>query len=253
MKNIHFWNGNKSVSRQEHELKLLNAVLSVTQDDYGDYQLIDDRTNYPDAKDEGNIFSRGADLLVTVAGNQKFAGKPFIPVNIPLANGILGQRILIIRKAMLDTFKDISEDKIKTLRAGIPATWVDADLFRFNGYTVVEKGHFDEVFQRLTDGEFDYISLGANEVEAIYKQMVSPSDSLIIEPGLTLRYPFPLIFYVHPDRPDLAARVEQGLNRTIRDGQFNALFHQFYAESLASLDLSSRRQFSMKNPNLPGN
>lgn len=250
MENIHFWNGNKSLSRQKHELKLLDAVLSVTQKDYGYYQLINDRTNYPDAKDEGNIFALGADLLVTVAGNQKFAGKPFIPVNIPLANGVLGQRILVIRKAMLDTFKNISEDKLKTLRAGIPATWVDADLFKFNGYTVVEKGQFDEIFQRLTDEEFDYISLGANEVESIYKQMTSPADCLTIEPGLTLCYPFPLIFYIHPDRADLAARIENGLNRTISDGQFNALFDQFYAESLASLGLSSRRQFSLKNPDL---
>lgn len=251
MENIHFWNGNKSQARQEHELKLLNAILAVTKKDCGDYRLVADPTDYPSAEDEGNIFSLGADLLVTVAGNRKFAGKAFIPVNTPLANGILGQRILIIRAELQQKLQNIDEDEFKTLRAGIPATWADADLFRHNRYTVIEKGSFGEIFQRLKNNECDYVSLGANEVESIYAQMAAPLNGLIIDTNLVLCYPFPLVFYVHPDKAALAERIKKGLQYMLESGEFDALFDEFYGRCVNSLALLSRREFALENPNLP--
>ncbi|MDG3086053.1 ABC transporter substrate-binding protein [Vibrio hannami] len=247
---ITFWNGNKSQVRQEHELKLLETILEATSDDT-EYQLINDPTDYPNAEDEGDIFNKGADLLVTVAGNKKFEGKAFIPVNVPIANGILGNRILIIREQDQEVFSTITETELKTLRAGIPSTWADADLFRYNGYNVVEKGLFEEVFQRLKNNEFDYVSLGANEIESIYYDMARPLGGLMIESTLKLYYPFPLVFYVHPVNRALATRVEKGLEIIIANGEYTKLFNQFYGDDIVRLELNTRKTFKLDNPLLP--
>ncbi|WED23875.1 transporter substrate-binding domain-containing protein [Vibrio sp. JC009] len=248
---ITFWNGNKSIARQAHEFKLLEAVLQASCDTYGDFTLQSDLMDYPDAEDEGNIFYKGADILVTVAENSKFHGKEFIEIGTPLAKGILGNRILIIRQEMQESFKSIKEAELKTLKAGIPATWADADLFRHNGYKVVEKGLFEEIFQRLKAGECDYVSLGANEVETIFDTMASAIGGLAIESDLMLYYPFPLVFYVHPLKPELAERVEKGLKEITASGEFDSLFEQYYGTCVRSLALENRRKIVLENPQLP--
>ncbi len=241
---VSFWNGNKSPSRQEHEFEVLKLAL-------GTAEVANDLTDYPDAKDEGNIFNLGADALVTVAGNTKFDQHAFLPVNQPLCMGLLGHRILIIRRQDIAKFSDISEDNLKVLKAGIPATWADADLFRSNGYQVFEQGSLDTIFADLQLGLCDYVALGANEVQAIYHEFAEQFEGLVIEPSMMLYYPFPLVFYVHPEKEQLASEINSGLQRSRRSGALRALFDKHYGETVTDMDLLSRRQIELNNPLLP--
>ncbi|GEA61315.1 hypothetical protein VCO01S_25080 [Vibrio comitans NBRC 102076] len=217
----------------------------------GTAEVANDLTDYPDAKDEGNIFNLGADALVTVAGNTKFDQHTFLPVNQPLCMGLLGHRILIIRRQDIAKFSDISEDNLKALKAGIPATWADADLFRSNGYQVFEQGSLDTIFADLQLGLCDYVALGANEVQAIYHEFAEQFEGLVIEPSMMLYYPFPLVFYVHPEKEQLASEINSGLQRSRRSGALRSLFDKHYGETVTDMDLLSRRQIELENPLLP--
>jgi len=239
MEKIHFWNGNKSAARQAYELSLIESLFS------DEYEIYNDTTDYPKAEDEGAIFSAGADVLVTVAGNSKFNGKAFIALQQPLAKQLLGQRIMITRNEMSETFHSIRQlSQLATLRSGIPATWADADLFRANGCQVVEKGDLTTIFQQLANHECDYVALGANEVEAIYQQHAAPLSSLIIEPTLMLHYPLPLVFYVHPARADLAALIQKRCTPAF----IEPIFRHHYGDCVARLNLTQRKQIRMNNP-----
>ncbi|MFC1233906.1 ABC transporter substrate-binding protein [Vibrio sp. F74] len=255
MNKIQFWNGNKSLIRQQYELAILNAVLDVTQSTTNlKPEVIVDYTDYPSAEDEGNVFSKGSDLLVTVAGNLKFSDKTYIPVHKPIAKGLLGYRILITRqdfKSLLEPKYNETKRVVLELKAGIPKTWADAELFRENGYKVFEKGSFDEIFQHLSEGECDYVSLGANEVQSVYQRIANTYPNLIIEPDLVLYYPFPLVFYVHPEKLNLAKRIEYGLALLTDNGQLDALFEHYFSETLRELDLGNRNVISLRNPILP--
>lgn len=255
MNKIQFWNGNKSLIRQQYELAILNAVLDVTQSATNQKpEVIVDYTDYPSAEDEGNVFSKGSDLLVTVAGNLKFSDKTYIPVHKPIAKGLLGYRILVTRqdfRSLLEPKYNESKQIIRELKAGIPKTWADAELFRENGYKVFEKGSFDEIFCYLSKGECDYVSLGANEVQSVYQHIANTYPNLIIEPDLVLHYPFPLVFYVHPEKQNLAKRIEYGLTLLIDNGQLDALFKHYFGETLRKLDLDNRNVISLRNPILP--
>ncbi|MFT6408333.1 MAG: ABC-type amino acid transport substrate-binding protein [Arenicella sp.] len=252
MQNINFWNGNKSNARQSYETELLQACLKVTQQDYGSANIHIDNSNYPLAADEGNIFAAGADILVTVAGNLKFKDKQKIVINQPLTKGLLGYRLLLARDESLEYFKNLkNEAELRALSIGIPETWADAELFRQNKYNVVEKGTFDDLFQRLKDGAFDYTALGVNEIEDVFKQRAKPLGGISIENSLMLYYPFPLVFYVNHRNPGLAERIDNGLQRLIAGGEHDQILNKNYGHVVRMFNLKQRRRFTLCNPILP--
>ncbi|MFT6269395.1 MAG: hypothetical protein ACJAVV_002221 [Alphaproteobacteria bacterium] len=247
---VHFWNGNKSETRRHYERQLLSLCLKEAG--MLDAKIIVDEQDYPNAKDEGNIFSNNCDVLVTVAGNQKFLDKPAIIIEQAVCRGLLGHRLLIIPKEHTQRFAKLNSlEQLQKMTVGIPATWADADLFRHNGFTVSEKGSLDDLFARLLDKQFDYTALGANEVEAIFKDMNHPQGALLIEPTTLIYYPLPLVFYVHPDKNDLANAIERGLKTAIENGKHQSLFETYHPNLINRLNLHGRSKFQLANPYLP--
>ena len=252
MQNLNFWNGNKSSARQNYELALLKACLKVTNTEYGLVNLIDDKTDYPRAEDEAAIFDNGADILVTVAGNVKFKDKHKLIISQPLTKGLLGYRLLLVRDTSLAKFALLSKpQQLQALSIGIPDTWADAELFRYNQYKVIEKGTLDDLFLLLKNGTFDYVALGVNEVEEIFNHRVAPVGGISIEPSLLLYYPFPLVFYVNPFNPALAERIENGLKMIVHNGEHERLFKYYHGDVAQRLNLRNRRMFTLDNPILP--
>lgn len=250
---ISMWNGNKTLSRQAYEREILAAALTATGAAYGSWELREDKTDYPAADDEASVFrAKGFDIFGTVAGNQKLAREQKILVPLPLMKGLLGYRILIIRAADKEKFSRISTAKaLQSLRLGIPATWADAELFRQNGYKVEEKGSFDELFTRLENNEFDYVSFGANEVTGVFTQRAAQSGKLVIDSSLLVYYPFPLVFYVNPANQALAARVTKGLQIISGNGELDKIFQRYFSAELNLLKLSERTKITLENPLLP--
>jgi hypothetical protein len=185
-------------------------------------------------------------------GNPKFSEKDKIVIDRPLAKGLLGKRLLVIRRSEQNEFSSIrTESEMKNKVIGIPATWADADLFRANRYPVAEKGSLEDIFFRLARKECDYVSLGALEIEEIYRDMATQADDLCMESDLMLQYPMPLVFYVNSAMPGLADRVREGLQLLQANGQFDAIINQHFGEVIERLSLDKRRTFHLVNPMLP--
>lgn len=250
---ISMWNGNKTGSRQEYEREVLTAALAATTQQYGDWNLTINYTDYPLAEDEASVFrKKGFDIFGTVAGNQKLANEKKILVPLPLMKGLLGYRILIIRAEDKEKFAAIrSAKELQSLRLGIPSTWADAELFRQNGYQVEEKGSFDDLFTRLHNKEFDYVSFGANEVSGVFSERAASVGQLAVESSLLVYYPFPLVFYVNPDNAALAKRVTEGLTLIGANGELDKIFNRYFGKDLGLLELNKRNMISLKNPILP--
>ncbi|MFT6953870.1 MAG: hypothetical protein ACJARM_001181 [Glaciecola sp.] len=249
-KKVHFWNGNKSPTRRAYEKQLLSLCLKEAG--VMDADIVVDETDYPNAEDEGNIFSNGCDVLVSVAGNQKFLGKPATIIEIPVCRGVLGHRLLVIPQRHAERFANLnSVQQLQEMNIGIPATWADADLFRYNGFNVLEKGCLDDLFIRLLDQEFDYVALGANEIESIFEEFRGAKTGLLLEKNLLIYYPLPLVFYVHPHRIDLISLIESGLTKAISNGKHKSLFEIHHPNLIDRLALRTRLTFRLTNPYLP--
>lgn len=251
---IKFWNGNKTASRQLYEREVLDAVLRATEEKYGVIPLVEDKTDYANPEDEARIFrSKGFDVFGTVAGNPKLENEKKIVVPYPMMKGLLGYRLLIIRKDDEQKYQKISQpSQLQQERLGIPLGWADAALFRHNGYSVVEEGSFNDLFTRQLDKQFDYVSFGANEVESVYSSLASASGDLIIENSLLLYYPFPLVFYVNPNNEQLAHRIASGMKSITDNGVLDEIFIRHYGDLVSRLKLKDRRMIELANPLLSG-
>jgi hypothetical protein len=249
---IDFWNGNRSEIRQLYEREILEAVLKSTIEKYGDFSVKESFTEYPGTQ-ESRVFSeKNHHLFVTIAGNQKFSNEDKIVISKPIAKNLLGYRILIINAKDVEKFKKITDSQqLKNYIQGIPETWSDAAIFRHNNYNVFEKGNFDEIFERLSKGNFDYVTFGANEVLSVFENRASKLKTLEIESNLLIFYPFPLVFYVNPTMPELAKRVEEGLQIITDSGVLDAIFNNYYSDIVDTLQLDKRTLFVLNNPLIP--
>lgn len=250
---IKLWNGNKTPSRQAYEREVLEAVLAVTVKGYGDIPLQIDNTDLPDPADEAAIFRTGGfDIFGTVAGNPKLAAEEKTIIPRPLMKGLLGYRVLIVRAAERDKFATMtSAAELQQLRLGIPLGWADAELFRHNGFEVVEAGSFDDLFARQLAQAFDYTAFGANEVEEVFAQKAVPVGGLLQDESMVIYYPFPLVFYVNPNNPELALRIDQGLQVIARTGELDRIFERHFGSLVEGLNLRKRRLIRLDNPFLP--
>jgi len=251
---VDFWNGNRSVARQVYEREVLEAVLAATEDEMGPWQIAETLDDYP-GDEESRVFSgKRHDLFVTIAGNRKFEDGDMIVIPHPMTRNLLGYRIPVIREQDADAFAAVStEAELQVLRHGIPATWSDAEIFRRNGYTVVEEGSFDDIFQRLEDGLIDYSAFGANEVLGVFENRASKQTGLVIDDHLLMFYPFPLVFYVNPGLPALASRIENGMLAIVASGRLNEIFNRHYGDIVERLGLEQRTLFILENPFIPEN
>ncbi|MDN3678873.1 ABC transporter substrate-binding protein [Vibrio tapetis subsp. quintayensis] len=239
MNTLHFWNGNKSKARQAYEWDLTRSLFNISR------PLINNTTDYPSADDEGNIFATSVDLLVTVAGNPKFAQRNVIKLEQPLDQGLLGKRLLLVSKVRYSEIKPLfSTSKFTQLRSGVPATWADAELFRHNGCEVLEQGDVANMLDNLSKGHCDYISLGANEIEAILSQFSEEYPDLIIAPDIMLQYPMPLVYYVNPTKPEIAEFLQQRCT----DKRISPIFDAHYGDCIERLQLDKRAVIPLINP-----
>ncbi len=74
---------------------------------------------------------------------------------------------------------------------------------------------------------------------------------MIIDQNILIFYPFPLVFYVNPNFPEMAERIEQGLQSIGASGKLDAIFDAHYGEITEQLNLDSRRIFELDNPLIP--
>lgn len=249
---IDIWNGSRTSARMAHEREVLQAVLTATEDDYGPW-LLDEHTEDYHGDQESRAFREyGHDMFVTVGGNEKLVGEDKIVVHEPLMKGILGYRILIIREEDSEKFAAIeTEEELQQLRVGIPDTWPDAQSFRQSGYNVVERGTYDDMFERLHNDEFDFTALGANEIHGVFADRADEVEGLTMVDHLMVYYPFPLLFYVNPDAPELAERIQKGMEIIKEDGTLDEIFYKHNGELIETIDFEGRTIFRLENPILP--
>lgn len=102
-----------------------------------------------------------------------------------------------------------------------------------------------------TQRRFDCLSLGIIEARRELASHQPANSTLALVPDLYLYYPLPVVFHVSATAGPLAERLEEGLERTLKDGSMEALFQSHFAKELTAIHAESRRLFILEAP-LPG-
>jgi hypothetical protein len=191
--------------------------------------------------------SEGIDVLSTMTSVEREA--KLLPIRIPIDRGMLGWRLLLIRKADAERFSKIrTVDELKTLIAGQGSDWPDSQILRANGFTVNGTANYEALFNMLDKGRFDFFPRGATE---IWREIDLYKDQLMVEPNLALRYPSAIYFFVRKADTRLADDIGNGLQKMIADGSFDKIYLEHFGDMIARSKLKGRRVFDLDNPLIP--
>ncbi|WP_374362634.1 substrate-binding periplasmic protein [Pseudoduganella danionis] len=171
-----------------------------------------------------------------------------IVIRIPLLKGLLGQRLLAIRPEAASRFAQVRtlDDLRRDFRLGQGHDWPDTAIQQAAGLKTVTSSSYDTLYPMLQARRFDAIPLGINEID---DELRKHSDvDLMVEKNLALVYPAPVFFFVAPNKAALAARIENGLNRMLADGSFDAMFDKRWSKTLLSKNMKNRLIFQLANP-----
>ncbi|MCL1051250.1 transporter substrate-binding domain-containing protein [Shewanella abyssi] len=151
-----------------------------------------------------------------------------LPIRIPIFKGLLGNRLLIIRKQSQPQFNSVSnKSDFSSFTAGQNHYWPDADIIKAASLPIVTTYKYKNLYPMLEGERFDYLALGAQE---IWGELAKhPNPNLKVDNRVLLQYRSPAYFFVSPQHPDLAADLLKGLELMIADGSFSQLFNQHLA------------------------
>ena len=187
-------------------------------------------------------------VLWTTPSIAREGGLARIP--IPLDKGLIGWRLLLLRRQKLDEFAHLHlPDELQARMAGQGHDWPDTEILRTNGFKVDGVVGYESLFRVLSQGSIDYFPRSVMEIWA--EADTHKAQDIVIEPSIVLHYPNAFYFYVNKSNVVLAADIEAGMEKMITDGSLDKLFHQTFDDSLSKAKLQTRRVVELHNPLFP--
>jgi ABC-type amino acid transport substrate-binding protein len=242
----------KVTDTRVYESELLREVLEKTVDEYGPYRIQFSKSFYNPQRAEIEL-KKGSEVtidgltLTSVSMQDEFITIPF-----PLMKGVLGYRIFLIHQKDQEKFANIKTlDELKQLRIGQGVGWGEVPILKHHGFKVVTGKDYDRLFEMLIAGRFDYFSRGISEALPEYNLHKGRLPDLWIEETILLYYPYPVYYFVNRQHPELAERVQRGLQLMLEDGSFDEFFLKYHDSMLEQAQIKDRKLFTIDNPFLP--
>jgi hypothetical protein len=181
-------------------------------------------------------------LFYGIQTKEKDSSKQLVPVRNALTNGLIGQRVLLIRRADTQAFAQVrSVDDLKRtgLIAGLGAGWYDTKVLKAAGLPLYEHAApWSTIYAMVAAGNrhVDYLPRGVIEV---LEEARSHPD-LAVEQRLLLEYPADFVFYLNAS----AARYRPILERALREAEATGLkarlIDEAFGADIKALNLNHR-------------
>lgn len=190
----------------------------------------------------------GVDVVWTTPSPTRDSGLQRIP--IPIEKGLIGWRLLLIKKERSNDFTQLKDDNaLRKMTGGQGHDWPDTDILRANQFRIKEIVGYEPLFDALDQGAIDYFPRSVMEIWA--EVDAHRKQNVVIEPSVALHYPNAFYFYVSKSNSKLAGDIKLGLEKMIADGALDKLFHEYFDEDLKRSNLKSRHIIEMQNPLFP--
>ena len=230
---------------------VLAAALERTRATHGDYRLTTSTDaaqalRFRHATRSSNVEVNVVILTISPAWNDIL-----LPVRIPFLRGLLGYRLLVVRRRDLDRFAKINSlADLRRVSIGSVAHWLDTAILQDAGLSVVTGSSFDGLFKMMKANRFQALSRGAHQIEGEVANLAAdPDNDLVVEPHLLLHYNLPVYFWFSRDKEGQrrAARVRDGLRSMEADGSLDGMFEANFGKVIAKYDLTHRTIIEIPN------
>ena len=237
-----------SDTRAEYPIRLLKHALEKTGVSFA---LVPNEERMLQGRALRSLHEGNA-LSVVWSMTNKEREMEFRPIRIPIYKGLIGWRLLMIRKESQPVFSDIQTlADLQHLIAGQGHDWPDTAILKDNGISVTSPSDYDSLFRLLNKGRVNFVPRSIVEIwdeEKRYKPM-----GLSVENSLLLRYPAAAYYFVAKDNEALANLIQKGLELSIQDGSFDKLFYAHHQAAIELANIPKRRVLELHNLELPLN
>lgn len=170
-----------------------------------------------------------------------------LAIRIPLFKGLIGWRLMFVRKADHQLFKNVSSlEQLSKYRFLQGYDWPDTQLLKENGLHLVTSTDFDTLPRMLVRRRGDVFPRSITE---IWDELKVYNDlDIAVENNLVLKYPAAYYFFVDPKNIALHDAMEKGLNACIKDGSFDQLFMRYFGDTIQRANLTKRTIINLDNP-----
>lgn len=237
--------------RMAFKLAVLQTAMEKTVPKYGPYTIT---TNAPTLNTlrAKTALQEGRLLNVYIALTDNEWEELAIPIRIPVRRGILSYRLLMVHKDDLPLYAKVrSLEELRHLRGGSLQSWTTTSIMELAGLQVVTANTYDGLFSMLDSHRFDYLPRGIHEVFDEFDQYTSTLTNIVIEPELLLFIPTPSYVFVSKKEPELAKRLEEGLEMMVKDQSLKMIVDRYFGAAIQRANLQKRRLISLPNPLLP--
>ncbi len=172
-----------------------------------------------------------------------------LPVRIPIDKGLFGWRLLLTTEQnqhLTESVQTLAQLKKLLILQG--HDWPDTQILKSNQLRVITSNHYRSMFNMISTGRAE---LFPRSILEVWKEIELEKHNLRVDPRLSIYYPTALYFFVSKSQPELAKRIEQGLNQMIKSSEFEQLFLEEYDAELKEAAASKRRVIYLENPFLP--
>lgn len=233
-------------TRSAYPIALLRHAITQTGNTH---------TLKPSAEDmqQGRAFrllgeGRGIDIVWSMTSRER--EKNYLPIRIPIFKGLIGWRLLLIRANDQAAFSALASlAPLKKMTAGQGHDWPDTTILIKNGFNVSGVSDYTSLFKMLKQGRIDYFPRSIIEIWDEVKS--DGANGLAVEQSIVLRYPTAYYYFVHKTNVALAKIIEEGLEKSLADGSFDALFRQYNQDAIQRARLNERIIYELPNPELP--
>ena len=236
--------------RYVYHWEILRTALEKTTPKWGPYRMV--RSAFMTERRQAlELKDATGKLTVMYLSTIPDFEQNLIPIRIPVDKNLGGYSVFLIRKDEERRFEAVrSAEDLRRITFGLGLGWIDVDILRAAGLTVVTGSSYDGLFEMLARKRFDVLLRAAVEVIDEYDQRKKLLPELRIEPHLILYYPLPMYFWFSKteDGKRLAARAEEGMRMMIADGTYDRIFDKYQRRKIESLHLKRRTIIRIGNP-----
>ncbi len=181
-------------------------------------------------------------LFYGMQSKEKDSSKQLILVRNALTNGLVGQRVLLIRPSDAGTFaqmQSVEDLKRSTLIAGLGAGWGDVKVWQAAGLPLYEHvAPWRTIYAMVAAGNrrIDYLPRGVMEV----LEEARAHPELAVEQHLLLDYRADFAFYLGASAASYRPIIERALREAEDTGLKARLIDEAFGNDLRVLDLNRR-------------
>ena len=235
---------------REYADKLLGLALEYSEEKYGAFELIQQHEPTVIRRQLLEL-EKGENLSVAVSMPMRDWLEKAQIVPFPLLKGLASYRMFFAVGKNSASFNRIDKlENLKALKIGQGQGWSTGKILEDNGFQVVYGGPYDTLFPMLFADRFQLLMRGAYEIGPELTRYRADMPDLSVVEGIAIYTYLPMYFFVTKAQPLLAERVQYGLEKAYASGKLDALFQQYFGETLIWIKSNKHRFFYVRNTNI---